>query len=56
MVSVGDKVELKKKHPCGGYVWTVVRVGADFKIKCDVCGKTIMLTSDEFKKRVKNNV
>ena len=32
---IGDKIISKKTHPCGGNVWTVTRVGADIKIKCD---------------------
>ena len=46
--SIGDKVITKKKHPCGSDVWTVIRVGADVKIKCDKCGRV-----EEFKKAIK---
>lgn len=53
MYSVGDRVITKKNHPCGGNVWTVVRSGADFKIKCEKCGRVVMLTYDELTKRVK---
>ncbi len=49
----GDKLTLKKAHPCGGVVWTVARTGADIKIRCETCGKFINLTRDELKKRVK---
>ena len=31
---VGDIVQLKKKHPCGSSEWEILRVGADFKLKC----------------------
>lgn len=52
--SIGDKVITKKKHPCGSDVWTVVRTGADFKIKCDGCGRVVMLSAEAFRKAVKN--
>ena len=52
--SIGDKVITKKKHPCGSDVWTVVRTGADFKIKCDGCGRVDLLSSEAFRKAVKN--
>ena len=51
--NIGDKVITKKKHPCGGDVWEIVRTGADIKLKCLTCGKTINLMRDDLKKRVK---
>lgn len=45
--SVGGKIIAKKPHACGGNAWTVVRTGADVKLKCDKCGRTIFLSPDE---------
>ena len=50
---VGDNVTTRKAHACGGDKWTVVRVGADYKIKCDKCGRVVLLTSEQFHKAVK---
>ena len=50
---VGDVVKLKKPHPCGGKEWEIVRTGADYKIKCLTCGRVVMLTPDELKKRIR---
>lgn len=50
----GDKITAKKKHPCGGNVWTVIRIGADYKIKCERCGRVVMLTKDELDKMTKS--
>ncbi|MDE6274740.1 MAG: DUF951 domain-containing protein [Clostridiales bacterium] len=50
---IGTVVETKKPHPCGGTLWTVVRTGADYKIKCNTCGRLVMLSPDELKKRIK---
>ena len=35
---VGDIVTLKKGHPCGSKEWEILRVGADFRLKCMGCG------------------
>ena len=39
---VGDIVKLKKPHPCGSSEWEILRVGADFRLKCTGCGHQIM--------------
>ncbi|MBR5010223.1 MAG: DUF951 domain-containing protein [Clostridia bacterium] len=53
LFNVGDVVRLKKPHPCGGYEWTLTRVGADMKLRCDTCGHVVMLDRQVFEKRVK---
>ncbi|MEP6756316.1 MAG: DUF951 domain-containing protein [Chthonomonadales bacterium] len=55
-VLVGDVVELRKSHPCGGRNWTVSRVGADIGLHCDGCGRRVMLTRDEFERRWKRTL
>ena len=52
-VKLGDIVRLKKIHPCGGYDWQVVRMGADIGIKCLKCGRRVLLESSVFQRRVK---
>jgi hypothetical protein len=52
-VHLGDVVRLKKKHPCGGHEWEVVRVGADIGIVCRTCKRRVMLPRSEFERRVK---
>lgn len=54
MYEIGDEITMKKFHPCGGNVWTVVRTGVDVKLCCKVCGKYVNLTRDELKKRLKS--
>lgn len=51
--NVGDTVIMKKGHPCGENRWSVIRVGADVKIKCLGCGRIIMLPRQEFIKKLK---
>lgn len=52
-LALGTVVETKKPHPCGGKLWEIVRIGADWKIKCKTCGRVVMLTYDELKARVR---
>ena len=42
-IHVGDVLELKKEHPCGSRRWLVLRVGMDFKLRCEGCGHELML-------------
>ena len=55
-LSVGDKIETKKNHPCGkkSVVFTVIRTGADIKIKCDNCGREVMIPRIKAEKIIKN--
>ena len=50
---LGDIVRLRKKHPCGSYDWQVVRLGADIGIKCQGCGRRVLLERRVFERRVK---
>lgn len=51
---VGDIVKLKKQHPCGSAEWQILRVGADFKLKCMGCGHEIMVKRTLVEKNTKN--
>ncbi len=34
-----DRLQLKKKHPCGGDLFVILRVGSEVRIKCETCGR-----------------
>ena len=51
---VGDTVTLKKVHPCGSRDWEILRVGADFRLKCTGCGHQIMVPRKMVEKNTKN--
>ncbi|MCL2565715.1 MAG: DUF951 domain-containing protein [Defluviitaleaceae bacterium] len=53
MYNIGDIVQMKKNHPCGGKEWEVLRIGMDFRIKCMTCGHLVMLSRVKFEKSVK---
>jgi hypothetical protein len=50
---VGDVVEMRKTHPCGGNTWEVVRVGADIGMVCRTCGRRVLLPRRDFARGVK---
>ncbi len=52
-IRLNDQVKMRKPHPCGSDVWTVIRVGADIKIRCQGCGRIVMLDRPVFEKRLK---
>ena len=52
-LKLNDRVELKKPHPCGSREWLVLRIGADFKLRCMGCGHEVMGARSKFEKNVK---
>ncbi len=52
-IQVKDIVTLKKQHPCGSNDWEVLRMGADFRLKCTGCGHQIMIPRKKLEKSVK---
>ena len=52
-VRVGDKSQMKKPHPCGTNVFEVLRIGADFKLRCLGCGREVMGPRAKFEKMVR---
>ena len=52
-VRVGDVLELKKEHPCGSKRWQVLRVGMDFKLRCQGCGHELMIPRSKAEKNIR---
>lgn len=40
---LGDVVRLRRAHPCGGTEWLVDRLGADIGLRCQGCGRHVLL-------------
>ncbi|MCL2163664.1 MAG: DUF951 domain-containing protein [Oscillospiraceae bacterium] len=55
-IKVGDRVEMKKAHPCGSKVWEILRVGADIKIKCLGCDRLVIVPRSKFEQIAKKIV
>ena len=52
-IQPNDILEMKKKHPCGSRRWAVLRVGMDFRLRCEGCGREVMLPRKKAEKAVK---
>jgi hypothetical protein len=52
-IEVGNIIKLKKQHPCGSKDWEVLRVGADFRLKCVGCAHQVMMPRSTVEKNVK---
>lgn len=53
-LEVGDQITTKKPHPCGSHSFKIMRIGVDFVIKCDQCGKEIWIPRVKIEKRIKD--
>lgn len=49
----GDTAELKKPHPCGSSLFTILRAGSDVRIVCKNCKRDMTLDRIKFEKAVK---
>lgn len=52
-IDMGDVLRLRKPHPCGGYDWRVVRLGADIGLRCLKCDRRVLLPRSDLERRLK---
>ena len=52
-LKMGAVVRLKKIHPCGGFEWEVVRLGADIGLRCLICQRRVLMSRSTLDKRMK---
>jgi hypothetical protein len=48
---LGDVVRLRRKHPCGGDAWLVDRLGADIGLRCQTCGRHVLIERPALERR-----
>lgn len=53
---INDVVRLRKPHPCGGFEWSIYRLGADIGLQCRTCGHYVMLPRSTLERRLKKFV
>lgn len=53
---VGDKIQMKKNHPCGSDIFEIKRIGADFRLECEGCHAQIWLSRSDVEKRLKKRM
>jgi len=49
---LGDVVRLRRAHPCGGSTWLVDRLGADIGLRCQGCGRHVLLERRTLERRL----
>lgn len=52
-IRLGDVASMRKPHPCGGFEWRVVRLGADIGIRCLKCNRRVLIPRSTFERRLK---
>ena len=52
-LKTGDMVHLKKAHPCGEFLWTVTRLGADIGLVCRKCGRYVLMPRSQLERRIR---
>ena len=52
-IRVGDRLEMKKPHPCSGISFLVLRTGMDLRLRCEKCGREIMIARTKAEKQIK---
>ena len=52
-INVGDRLIMKKSHPCGSNIFKVTRIGMDFKLVCEGCGHEILIPRSKAEKNIK---
>jgi hypothetical protein len=52
-INENDIIEMKKKHPCGSFLFRVVRTGSDVRIICEGCGRDVTLPREKLEKSIK---
>lgn len=52
-VRVGDVLTMKKQHPCGGSRFSVLRIGMDFRLRCETCGHEMMIPRLKAEKHIR---
>lgn len=53
---LGDVVQTRKTHPCGSDQWKVERLGADVGIRCQGCGRYVLMERAKLERRIKRFV
>ena len=52
-ISLNDILELKKPHPCGSHLFTVLRVGSDVRIRCNGCGRDMTMPREKLERSIR---
>ncbi len=56
MLTVGEKLRLRKAHPCGSTDWEVLKPGVDVRLRCLGCGRILLLPREKVLKQIKKRL
>jgi len=49
---LGDELRLRRPHPCGGDTWLIDRLGADIGLRCQTCGRRVLIERSALERRI----
>ena len=52
-IRTGDRLVVRKPHPCGSDTFLVLRTGMDVSLRCEGCGHEIMIPRAKADKMIK---
>lgn len=52
-IRIGDVLTMKKQHPCGCARFAVLRIGMDFRLRCEQCGHELMIPRARAEKNIR---
>ena len=52
----GDRIKLKKPHPCGGSFFSILRVGAEVRVKCETCNRDMTVDRIKLEKSIREHI
>lgn len=52
-LNVGERLVLKKPHPCGTNLWEILQTGIDLKLRCTGCGQIVRIPRPKLERRVR---
>ena len=52
-IQLNDILTMKKAHPCGGARFRVLRIGMDFRLRCETCGREVMVPRVRAEKQIR---
>ncbi len=55
-LAVGDVVRTRKAHPCGSDQWEIIRLGADVRITCTGCRRSVLMDRVKLERRIRQFV
>lgn len=55
-INVGDRLVMKKSHPCGEKIFSVLYAGSDIKLKCEKCGREVIIPRIKAEKMIKSTL